>query len=215
MNPGDQNINCASLTRKEREEQFRREIVLEAAEALFAEKGFVHTTVADIARQSELAKGSLYQLFQSKEEIFTAILDRKMSGVLEKLNDLLAGDISPTEKIHILIRTKLEGFWDAKDWTKIYLNELRGFHWSVDPCFIERHREQIHKYQKRVEEIIRDGQKAGELRNDISSSTLLAVFSGITNGVIHRWLHDPDSLDFEESVRKVAEIFLHGAAAQK
>ena len=89
MNQSDQNTNYKSITRKEREERFRRDIVLEAAEALFAEKGYAHTTVADIAKRSELAKGSLYHLFQSKEEIFTAILDRKMSVVLEKLDRLL------------------------------------------------------------------------------------------------------------------------------
>ncbi len=215
MNQQGRNSNDVLSSRKEREDEFRRNLVLEAAEALFAERGYEGTTVADIARRSELAKGSLYQLFQSKEEIFEAIINRKMTDMLDKLDEIIAGDVSPVEKVRMVIRSKLRAFWESRDFARIFLKELQGFHWLLDSGMLKKHKEQAKTFQARVEQILVDGQEAGELRRDVASGTLLATLGGVTNGVIIRWLQHPDSLDFEEAVHKVEEIFLHGVAVNK
>lgn len=62
-------------TRKERERVFRRKEIMDAAVNLFAEKGFSSTTLEEIAEFSEFGKGTLYNYFTGKEEIYTGIIE--------------------------------------------------------------------------------------------------------------------------------------------
>ena len=62
-----------STTRKDREFAAREQEILEAALLLFAEHGLDKVTVADIARQTDIGKGTIYKHFTSKDEIFARL----------------------------------------------------------------------------------------------------------------------------------------------
>jgi AcrR family transcriptional regulator len=65
--------------RKEREKQQRREDILDAAERVFADKGVDHSTMDDVAEESELSKGTLYLYFKTKDELFFGVTARGFS----------------------------------------------------------------------------------------------------------------------------------------
>lgn len=60
-------------------------IILNAAEKIFEEVGFVNAKMDDIAREASMSKGSIYFYFQSKENLYMAITYRGM----QKLNDFM------------------------------------------------------------------------------------------------------------------------------
>lgn len=59
--------------KRERTKAANREAILEAARKVFAELGFEATTVRDIIRGTDLASGTFYNYFKSKEEVFDAL----------------------------------------------------------------------------------------------------------------------------------------------
>src|SRR3954471_701676 len=61
------------LTREERKAQTRSDL-LRAASRLFVRNGFVDTSLSDIAEEAALTKGAVYSNFESKEELFIALL---------------------------------------------------------------------------------------------------------------------------------------------
>ena len=66
------------------------EKILNAAAALFAEKGYAHTTLQDIIDATGLSKGAVYHHFQSKEEIAARVGDRlgtQVTGELARIRD--------------------------------------------------------------------------------------------------------------------------------
>lgn len=75
------------LTRKERERIFRRNEIIAAAIPLFAEKGFHSTTLEEIAVNSEFGKGTIYNYFTNKEEIYSSILENVVTENLKLLKD--------------------------------------------------------------------------------------------------------------------------------
>ena len=154
-------------SRKEREEEFRRQHVLESAEALFAEKGFDGTTVSDIAERSELAKGSLYNIFKSKQEIVDAIVERKVDEMRKTLDEIFAKDIGPREKILLIMEAKLRGIWEHRGFAKLFINEFHGFNWYLEIPILKSCGESIIQMLKQLELLIIDGQKAGEIRGDV------------------------------------------------
>ena len=60
--------------RRGKEKDNRKKLILKSARALFFKKGFNNVTVDEIAKCSELGKGSIYLYFNSKEEIYAQIL---------------------------------------------------------------------------------------------------------------------------------------------
>jgi TetR/AcrR family transcriptional regulator, repressor of fatR-cypB operon len=70
-----------SLSRKERERNFRRKEIMDAAVKFFAEKGYNSTTLEEIAGNAEFGKGTLYNYFQGKEEIYKAIVDDVIENI--------------------------------------------------------------------------------------------------------------------------------------
>jgi len=77
--------------RREREKQRRRDDILNTARLLFFEKGFRDTTIDDIARAAELARGTIYLYFENKEEIYATILEEG----LDLLHSLIRDAVDP------------------------------------------------------------------------------------------------------------------------
>ena len=64
------------LTRKEKERLARRQLMLDAACAVFAEKGYGNATLDEVAHRAEFGKGTIYNYFEGgKEEILFAVFD--------------------------------------------------------------------------------------------------------------------------------------------
>ncbi|MFN4908693.1 MAG: helix-turn-helix domain-containing protein, partial [Bacteroidota bacterium] len=63
-----------TIQRKERERDQRRKAILASARAAFVKHGIATTTMERIAQEAELAKGTLYLYFRSREELLMGLL---------------------------------------------------------------------------------------------------------------------------------------------
>ena len=68
------NQDTQKLSRKERERLFKRQEIVTAARIVFAARGFSAATLEEIAERAEFGKGTLYNYFQSKEELFQTVI---------------------------------------------------------------------------------------------------------------------------------------------
>jgi AcrR family transcriptional regulator len=66
---------------------------------LFLEKGFENTTIAKITETADIATGTFYNYFQSKEDLLRYVLTQKIDEVKSSLEELSKSSISPREKI--------------------------------------------------------------------------------------------------------------------
>lgn len=79
-----------NLSRKDRERLLKKHEILTAATKLFADMGYEKTTLDDIAETSEFGKGTLYNYFKNKEDIYKEILIKTISNyheLLVKINE--------------------------------------------------------------------------------------------------------------------------------
>ena len=71
---------------------FTRERILDEAEALFAERGFAGTSMRDIAQHAGLTAASLYNHFEGKEALYTAVLQRGIRPLVDLMRGLADRD---------------------------------------------------------------------------------------------------------------------------
>lgn len=83
-------------TRRERQMAARLEQILDAAAHLFAERGFHRTTTKDIAQAADVAEGTLYNYFETKNDLLFAILSRLSESELPQAG-LVPGAVGPVQ----------------------------------------------------------------------------------------------------------------------
>jgi AcrR family transcriptional regulator len=75
---------------RERRLEHTRSLLLDAAEDVFAEKGFTPATLDDIAHTAGYTKGAIYKHFATKEDLFLAVSDRYWRRYYDKFADVMA-----------------------------------------------------------------------------------------------------------------------------
>ncbi|WP_424359062.1 TetR/AcrR family transcriptional regulator [Methanocella sp. MCL-LM] len=85
--------------RKEREKERRRTEIIDVAEKLFIQKGFDGVSVEDVAREAELASGTLYLYFRNKEALYYAVVLRGARIMNDMFRDAVSKGDSGAEKL--------------------------------------------------------------------------------------------------------------------
>lgn len=63
----------------------KKEQILDISLSLFLEKGYDNTSISDIVTKLDIARGTLYYHFESKEAIMDAIIERSVKEIVEKV----------------------------------------------------------------------------------------------------------------------------------
>ncbi|MGC6583747.1 TetR/AcrR family transcriptional regulator [Paenibacillus sp. Dod16] len=89
----------------------RRNEILDAADELFAQKGFDGTSTNDILGKVGIARGTLYHHFKSKEDIMDALIDRYSDGLLDAAQVIAADKTIPVVErvIRVVMALNLSG----------------------------------------------------------------------------------------------------------
>ncbi len=111
------------MMRITKDPEVRRNELMDAAEQLFVEKGYEHTSASDIIRRVDIAQGTFYYYFKSKDEILNAVIDRYVERYIKFVKSI-ANDvhINAIQKIQHII-DGLFSMSDQKRKFSQYLNQ--------------------------------------------------------------------------------------------
>src|SRR5207245_11521858 len=104
----------------------KRESILRAATRVFARNGYFNSKVADIARAADVADGTVYLYFKSKEEILHSIFDQNMADAIASGRKLIRALSDPREKLRRIAKLHLERLGAERDLAVVFQVELRG-----------------------------------------------------------------------------------------
>ena len=111
------------MARITKDPEVRRNELMDAAEQLFIEKGYEHTSASDIIRKVGVAQGTFYYYFKSKDEILTAVIDRYVERYIELVKSIADNErMDALKKIQHIIDA-LFSMSDQKRKFSRYLNE--------------------------------------------------------------------------------------------
>jgi TetR/AcrR family transcriptional regulator, fatty acid metabolism regulator protein len=162
----------------------RRAAILEAATAVFAERGFFGAQVADIARGAGIAAGTVYLYFRSKDEILTSIFDRTMREAIEEGRAAIANEKDPVERLRRIARLHLTRMGRDRSLAIVFQVELRQ-----TTKFMERFSNTgLRDYLTLIQQTIEDGQARGVFRRTINARTAAKIFFGALDEMATNWI---------------------------
>ncbi|MET3537611.1 TetR/AcrR family transcriptional regulator [Chryseobacterium limigenitum] len=123
--------------------------ILDVAVELFKEKGYMGSSVRDLATKLNIKAASLYAHIRSKEEILEWICFGIANDFFTELQTVKNTDINPKDKLNLFIDKHLSIVLRNRDVTHIYSNEWKHLEERL-PEFVELRK----KYQQEVEELI-------------------------------------------------------------
>jgi TetR/AcrR family transcriptional regulator, fatty acid metabolism regulator protein len=162
----------------------KRRRIIESAERLFAQRGFLQTTVADISNDSGVHEASIFQYFKTKENLLVSIPERHMEKTLTGIAEHLQGMKGAEPKLRKLIWHQLRDLSLNRDYTSILLRELRTL-----PVFYESSAyEMLRRYSAFGVQVIREGIADGEVDPYVEPVLVLQMIFGAIDSVVLRWL---------------------------
>jgi AcrR family transcriptional regulator len=96
------------MTRIVKDPAERRLELIEAAESLFAKKGYEDTAVSDIVKKIKVGQGTFYHYFRSKEDILEAVAEKQLAPLVEEVNRIAKSDAHPAYKLNFMLNSFLK-----------------------------------------------------------------------------------------------------------
>jgi AcrR family transcriptional regulator len=102
----------------------RREAITEAAAELFAKKGFLGASIADLSAACNMSKSLIYHYFPSKEDILFEVMWSHVNILVQTAQTISSQKRPPDELLRLLAQSLMETYNGAQFKQKILLNEL-------------------------------------------------------------------------------------------
>ena len=205
----------AHLSRKERDKQLRKADIMQAAERVFALKGYHNAAMQDIAREAQYATGTVYLYFKDKEMLYFSLLEEKIRSLTATLKENTAQVADAEDKLRIFVQESLNSFEKNQDFFRIFFSE-RSKGQILKEGKISKS-SVMSEHKEFVEELISLGQKQKVVRNDFSAKQIADIFGSIFMTVIFDWLKvgPKDDKKLKDMAGFILDIFLSGAGKKR
>jgi len=172
-------------TRRERLLAFSKQLVLEAAEEVFAAHGFGGAAIEEIARRAGVAIATLYNLFGSKEAIFAALLEYRQRQFLHAVETSVEQGADPADRVRRFVAAVFRYFEAHQAAFRVYLSVTQGALWAIRPSLGERTFARYREMVASLPRLIEAGMRAGAWPRD-DARLLAAAAMGSLNGLVTR-----------------------------
>lgn len=188
----------------------RRKALVEAAAALFIEKGFKNTSLDDVARRIGADRASLYYYVASKQELFFEVVHDAVKENLRIAEIIFAGSQPPADKLRALIVALMDSYDKNYPHMQVFLQEsLKDLASSSIPQ--SQSLTQLHdRFETIFKSIVQQGIREGSLRPDAAPTMVAYAILGMTNWT-HRWFEPSGPLTGKEIGTVFANLIIDGA----
>lgn len=176
---------------------------------LFQEKGYHGASMQDLANAMGMQKASLYYYIRSKEELLVRVCERGTGAFTQELSEIVASDLSATEKLRRAIECHLVALCEQLDLFTVFLREQKFLG--------DEYKKQLRREGKRhadlLANILEQGIAVGEFRKANVMVTTLAIL-GMCNW-LYEWYSPNGALQPREIARMYSDLVLSGLVKGK
>jgi AcrR family transcriptional regulator len=186
-----------------------RKALIDAATALFAERGYTETSVQAIGERAGVSRGSIFWHFGSKDGLLWAVVERAFESWE---TEVLVPDVGGA--------TGIEAVRRALAAHRRFLTErteaLRLFYVLIFEALGPRPdlAQEFAKLHDRLREMtvpwIRRAIKTGAMRDDVDAEAVVVFITGALGGLAYQWLLDPGGFDLDRAYEDLEKTLARG-----
>ena len=179
--------SMGTAERKEREKRRRENQILDAAEEVFAQKGFDNATIDDIAEKAELSKGTIYLYFKSKEVLYTGLSLRATMILYDRFVEAVKPNQNGYDNTQAIGQAYFTYCMEFPNYFKImnYVDNIDMCKWhDLEEPMVRKANEIGEKLMNLFISTVASGVQDGSIRKDVDPvMTSMLLWAG-SNGVI-------------------------------
>jgi len=187
----------------------RREQILASAAKVFAKKGYHETSISDICKKADIARGTVYLYFTNKRDIFATLIKNFTTAMIESISMFTPGEPLQAQFNRNFCKV-VELIFQNKDMTKIIASEAVGLDAEFD--------RQLVLFYARLVEYIEGAltmlQKNGDLSSHLNVRLLAYALVGTVKEIAYQWAIDGGNvLDMDPLIRTVRNFSIQNFIA--
>jgi AcrR family transcriptional regulator len=208
-------MNRASAQPPRRRDEARalfRNAILDAAETVFAERGFHGARIQDIAAHARIAVGTVYNHFEQKDDVLTALLEERTEEMLALLR---ATDRARTFEAHLRARiARMLAYVEEHRAFFAVASEHGLFAGTAAPGAPATKRlRRVEKFRAAFRALVEEGIAAGALE-PIGADVLARFLGGTIRAFVLSTLSEEDK-GVQAHAATIVDLFLRGAARRR
>jgi AcrR family transcriptional regulator len=188
----------------------KRRLILDAAITVFAQQGFHHCRVSDVADEAGVAYGLVYHYFDSKEEMLNELFLERWQIMLDAIAEIDGRDeLAPREKLHQVAGFIIDSYRHEPDLMKVIIVEVT----RAANSFGRIHLEKIREAYAKIAHIVESARQDGTFKQDISAQFAAMCFYGAIEQLLSGWIFDllpQTEEEFERAKTLVVEAICGG-----
>src|SRR5271154_6109714 len=186
--------------RRERHRTEIRERIFRSALRLFAERGFLETTVEDITEAADVGKGTFFNYFRTKEHVLATFGAERLAAIERAVERAKKGPVLP------VLRELAVDLTGHSTENAALLRAIYAAHASCAPVRAELHK-RLQIGRRLMAELFTVAQQRGEVRRDIPAAELARLAQIVLLGITLAWSLHPDS-SLRGTAQEAWDLFL-------
>lgn len=194
----------SKIVHKHENTKVRQKQIVDAARKLIIRYGSEHVTVRRIAREVGFSEGAIYRHFKSKNDILSLLADHIEDSLLDDITRSSVTDRTPLETLDLVLRSHLS-----------VVEQRRGVSFQViaeiislgDKKLNRKMSVTIGKYIGHIKGILKEGVKAGQVRDDVDLDAAAMLLFGMIQGLVNIWALSDYSFNPQERYAPLWEVF--------
>lgn len=177
-----------------------RELVLAAAERVFADKGYAGAKIKDVADEAGLALGTLYTVFDSKRDIFVAVHEQRGSELVSVVGRAIAGNEAPFDAIGAALAATCRYYAQHPDYLRMHLHSKTS--WAAPHLDEPEEREVYTRGLAPLGALFAIARSRGELVDE-EPDTIAQLVPAMLQVYLSRWAEEDFATDPERLAARV------------
>jgi len=154
----------------------KKHSILAAATKIFAKEGYDNASVDEISLQANVAKGTFYYHFKSKEDLFISLISAGTDKLSDQMTDAADKQLNPIDKVGVIVESQYKFFNDNNDLCRVLLSEI----WRFESKWKQKYEPKRNKYIYAIEHAIIQGQHNKVFDKDIDPKLASIAIFGLT-----------------------------------
>jgi TetR/AcrR family fatty acid metabolism transcriptional regulator len=180
--------------------------ILDAAIEVIAENGYFQSRVTDIAARAGVADGTIYLYFKNKEQVLMAAIDSAFAAFLKRARAELSHTREPGERLRRLAHLHLETLGANRSLAIVFQTELR----QSAKFLAQFSHHQLVEYFNLIRAEVREGQRAGVFRRELSDKIVANCFFGALDEMVTSWMLSEHDYPLAGAADAVVDVILKG-----